>query len=206
MQMSPQAGNGYETSTPVWLGDGSCLCLLAEAPETEMTKDCRSFFPLLWSLWNMHHSLVSASSADNPFLSSSFTVSRTAVTLFLWVLCDVIILVFTETRTGTHICYLSLFPVPICRPFIPSGGSVISVTHLHLWRARRTHKTRIVLFGWHNITIRPGTLGSQKKHQHVQFVFVTRLRTDSQRSLSYKIEVPQKYCSNSFDKKKVRLN
>lgn len=121
---------------------------------------------------------------------------RTAVTVFFFggggVRCDVIILMFTEIKTGTHIWELSLFPVPILRPFIPSGGSVTSVAYLHFWSARWTHKTTIVFFGWHNISIRPGIWAS-KKHQHAQFAFMLHLGSDSQRSLSYKNGIPQKH-------------
>lgn len=69
IQKTPRAGGVYYTCT--WPHDVSFLHLFSEAwhkpPETDMTKNCRSAFSLLWSIWRLCSILESASSADDYF-------------------------------------------------------------------------------------------------------------------------------------------
>lgn len=77
--------------------------------ETEMTKHCRSAF----SLKAVFQSSVGIFSRRSfpLFCSQCFHDVCDFFFFFLWFLCDVIILVFTEIKTGTHLI-VEPFPSP----------------------------------------------------------------------------------------------
>lgn len=154
--------------------------------ETEMTKHCRSAFTLLWSLWRLCSTLVSASSADHCFFF--FSVFRTAVTVFflffvgpLW--CNY----FSVHRNKKRNTYLIVeaFPSPETQTFHPICWFCFF---------SRTFSNDLSQGTW-----------KSKKYQYTQFVFSAYFTNDSQRSLTYKNTVPLKYFQTAETKKKKRL-
>lgn len=195
MQKKPRTGGVCYMCMSVWLHEASAIHLFSEVYTNHQRQRWQNtaglpsvYFRGCVPVWCLHLQQVGSS-----FPCSVFS-GQLWLFFFLWVLwCNY----FVGRRNKNQNTYLIFesFPSPETQTFHPVCWLCFFSSTFAFVKHSQEHSCFVRLTQCNDSSQRAWKL---KKHQHIPFVFNVYLTTDSQRSLTYKNAVQQKYFQTAF--------